>query len=328
VDQRVLEHFGGRVYQVTLGRDVRVAASVAAKVNDVIKLVTDEEATFADPELAGQRLGARLDVGPRRLLVIDDVWEPEQLAPFTERGRQCVRLVTTRIPGLLAGRGTAIRVDQMSPEQSRSLLTYELPPLNATVADTLLALTGRWPLLLRMANKILANAVGAEQDVSAAGTTLAERLRSAGPTAADHLLSVTDLDINLPEQRARAVRATIEASTSLLKGQDPERFAELAVFAEDELIPFHLISRLWHETGDLDELEAAQVCQRLAGLALVTLQPTEAGSGGLMLHDVVRDFLRAELGADQLARLHGVLLDATAATLPLADPLGPATMAR
>ena len=48
------------------------------------------------------------------------------------------------------------------------------------------------------------------------------------------------LDVGQPDQRARAVRATIEASTGLLDRQDAERFAELGVFAEDEIIPFQL----------------------------------------------------------------------------------------
>ena len=122
-DRRVRRRFGGRVYLVTVGRDVRGAAAVAAKVNDVIKLVAGEDATFTDPQLAGRRLGSLLDAGPRRLLVLDDVWEPEQLAPFAEGGKRCARLVTTRVPELLAGRGTAVRVDQMSPEQARALLT-------------------------------------------------------------------------------------------------------------------------------------------------------------------------------------------------------------
>ena len=72
------------------------------------------------------------------------------------------------------------------------------------------------------------------------------------------------------EQRARAVRATIEASTGLLDGQDAERFAELGVFAEDETIPFGLVARLWRATAGLDDLRAAQVCKRLAQLALVS----------------------------------------------------------
>jgi hypothetical protein len=75
------------VFLVTVGRDVRGPAAIVAKVNDVIKLVAGEDATFTDPELAGRRLGALLDAGPRTLLVLDDVWDAEQLAPFAEGGR-------------------------------------------------------------------------------------------------------------------------------------------------------------------------------------------------------------------------------------------------
>jgi len=82
-DRRVRRRFRGRVYLITVGRDVRGAAAVAAKANDVIKIVAGEDATFTDPQFAGARLGALLDSGPARLLVLDDVWEPEQLAPFT-----------------------------------------------------------------------------------------------------------------------------------------------------------------------------------------------------------------------------------------------------
>lgn len=119
-----------------------------------------------------------------------------------------------------------------------------------------------------------------------------------------------------PTERARAVRATIEASTSLLSPHDAERFAELGVFAEDETIPFGLAARLWQACGGLDELRASQLCARLGELALVS---AEAGSGGLMLHDVVRDFLRGEAGPQRLAALSGVLLEAVAARLPAAS---------
>ena len=327
-DRRVRRHFGKRVYLITIGRDVRGAVAIAAKVNDVIKLVTGEDAAFTDPELAGRRLGALLDAGPRRLIVLDDVWESGQLTPFIEGGRRCARLVTTRVHELMAGRGTTVLVDQMSAEQSQRLLTYNLPRLDRAVAARLLALTGRWPLLLRLVNNILASSVSAGQDASAAGAALAERLHTAGPTAADDLLGLAHLDVGQPDQRAQAVRATIEASTSLLSRQDADRFAELAVFVEDEIIPFDLVSRLWHETAGLDELEASQVRHRLARLGLVTLPSTSAGFGGLALHDVLRDFLRGKLGPDRLSRLHSVLLDVIARTLPGAPPLGSADIHR
>ena len=42
------------------------------------------------------------------------------------------------------------------------------------------------------------------------------------------------------------------------------------MFAEDETIPFRLVARLWRATAGLDDLQAAQVCTRLAQLALVS----------------------------------------------------------
>ena len=319
-DRRVRKRFRGYVYLVTVGRDVRGAAAITAKVNDVIKLLTGEAATFTDPELAGRQLGALLGTGPRRLLVLDDVWDQEQLAPFADGHQRCSILVTTRNPSLLAGRAVVVRVDQMSPGQSRALLTYGLPPLDPELVDGLLAVTGRWPLLLRLVNKILADAARAGADVLGAGEQLLARLRKDGPAAVDDVRGPAHrgLGVGKPADRALAVRATITASTSLLDPQEAERFAELSLFAEDETIPFSMAARLWQATGGLGELEASQLCARLGELGLASLP--EAEVSGVALHDVVRDFLRGELGAQRLATLNGVLLDAVAAGLPPADP--------
>jgi WD40 repeat protein len=323
-DRRVRHRFRGGIFLVTVGRDVRGAAAVAAKVSDVIKAVAGEGATFTDPDLAGSRLGALLDAGPRRLLVVDDVWEADQLAPFTAGGRNCARLVTTRVPGLIGGQAVAVRVDQMSPEQAERLLTDGLPPLNPLVVRDLLAVTGRWPLLLRLVNKILDDAAGTGANTAAVATELVGRLRVGGPAVVDNLLGdgTGDLDVAQPGQRAQAVRATIEASTSLLRRQDAHRFSELSVFAEDEIIPFGLAARLWQATAGLEqELEAARVWGRLADLGLVTVHQADSGADGVTLHDVVRDFLRVELGNRRLTELHGVLLDASAARLSASGDL-------
>ncbi|HEV2373673.1 MAG TPA: NB-ARC domain-containing protein [Streptosporangiaceae bacterium] len=320
-DRRVLRRYRGGVFLLTVGRDVRGRAAVAAKVNEVIKAVAGEDATFTDPDLAGGRLGALLDAGPRRLLVVDDVWEVGQLAPFTAGGRRCARLVTTRVPGLLAGEAVAVRVDQMSSEQAQRLLTDGLPPLDPLVVRGLLAVTGRWPLLLRLVNKILADASRTGADTAVVAVRLLERLLEGGPAVVDEMRGdgAKGLDVGQPDQRTQAVRATIEASASLLGPHDAERFAELSVFAEDEIIPFGLAARLWHATASLDELEAARVCGRLADLGLVIAHHADDGRSGMALHDVVRDFLRSEIGNQRLTELHGVLLDAAAAGLPTFD---------
>jgi WD40 repeat protein len=316
-DSQVRETFSGGVYLVTVGRDLRGQAAIAGKVNDVIKLVTGQDATFTDPQMAGLRLGMLLDEGPLRLLVLDDVWEPAQLAPFTQGGRRCARLVTTRIPELLAGHGTAVLVDQMTPEQAQVLLTRDLPFLEEKVIQGLLDVTGRWPLLLRLVNKILADhsRLAPQADVSVQATALLDRLRANGPAIVDHLTgsAVHRLDVNNPDERAQAVRATIEASTSLLNREDAERFAELGIFAEDEAIPFPYLAKLWHATAGMIDVEASQTCMRLAHLALIS-QPRP--DSRITIHDVIRDYLRAELGTERLASLNALLVDAVAERLP------------
>ena len=123
------------------------------------------------------------------------------------------------------------------------------------------------------------------------------------------------------------MRATIAASTSarLLRPGDAERFAELAVFAEDEVIPLRLAGALWQTTAgwaDRDDLRAGQICERLAQLALVTQATGPAR--GITVHDVIRDYLRIGLGPQRLAELNGMLVDAAARDLPIVGPANPA----
>jgi hypothetical protein len=317
-DRRVLRRFRGRVYWVTLGRDVGKEA-LAGLVNGLIGQVEPgRAATFTDARQAAEQLDAVLAAGPRRLVVLDDVWSEGQLAAFPAGGR-CARLVTTRIPSLAKGASVPVKVDQMSGTQAHSLLSTELPPLPAAVAAGLLEETGRWPLLLRLVNKILADQAQLQPDIAAAAEDLLGRLRRSGALQVDQLTGAAgeQLDVSDPDQRQRAVRATIQVSTSLLSAAEYERFAELAVFAEDETIPVTLLTALWQATGGLDRMATGALCARLANLALLTLVPGGDG-GAITVHDVIRDFLREELGSTRLAQLHRVLLDAAAQGLTTA----------
>lgn len=123
------------------------------------------------------------------------------------------------MPELVAERCVAVKVDQMSPEQARMLLMAGLPQLDPAVVQGLLAVTGRWPLLLRLVSKILADYARLATDVSAQGAVLLQRLHAGGPAVVDDLLGEAGRGLNVgqPQERARAVRATIGASTSLLE---------------------------------------------------------------------------------------------------------------
>ena len=89
-DRRVLRRFRGRVYWVTLGRDVGKQA-LAGLVNGLIGQVEPgREATSTDARQAAEQLAAVLAAGPRRLVVLDDVWSEEQLAAFPVGHGPCI----------------------------------------------------------------------------------------------------------------------------------------------------------------------------------------------------------------------------------------------
>ncbi|WP_327397010.1 NB-ARC domain-containing protein [Streptomyces phaeochromogenes] len=319
--RRVRRRFRSRIYPVTIGRDVRGRAAVAAKVVEVTRFITGDTTEFDDPALAGAHLGRLLDKRPRTLLVLDDVWEAEQLDPFLTGGRHCVRLVTTRNPALLPPGAQRIPVDQMSRNQAKAVLTWNLPPLPEHLVDRLLKATGRWALLLRLTNRLIAEQCATGADPTATAERILHRLRGNGPAAVDDPAATWNLDD--PRLRNQAVKASIEAATTLLPPGGQDRFTELGIFAEDESIPVAVVALLWQASGQLTEEQTRTLCRDLERLSLLTLDPQHGGR--ISLHDVIRDYLRGNLGTAGLARLNGYLIDAVAAALPPAQPLAPTT---
>ncbi len=92
----------------------------------------------------------------------------------------------------------------MSETQARALLSAGLPLLPAAVAAGLLEETGRWPLLLRLVNKILADQAKLG-DIATAAEDLLGRLRRGGALQVDQLTGAAGehLDVGDPDQRQR-----------------------------------------------------------------------------------------------------------------------------
>ncbi|MEU7908539.1 NB-ARC domain-containing protein, partial [Actinoplanes sp. NPDC049118] len=320
-DRRILRRFGDHVYWVTLGRDVR-RGTLTDKVNDLIQAIDpDRQASFTDAQQAGQYLSALLRAGPPRLLVLDDVWFPEQLEAFPLAGRSA-RLITTRNASLVGGDAASVRVDQLSLMQARAVLLADLPDLPAHIVGDVLDETGRWPLLLRLINRVLVNQARLHTDLAAAGQQLLDRLRRDGMSQVDNLTGAAgqELDVNDPRQRQHAIAATVDASIGLLRPPDRVRLAELSVFAEDESIPVLMVAGLWNATDGLDGVATRALCARLEDLSLISLTPTADG-GAFSLHDVIREVLRRELGSERLRALHHLLLAAAAGQGPAASDM-------
>ncbi|WP_369491744.1 NB-ARC domain-containing protein [Streptomyces sp. BF23-30] len=319
--RKVRRQFPGGVHVITIGRDVRGRVAIAAKVAEVTRYVTgDTMEAGTDPDQAGARLGALLDQRPRTLLVLDDVWEAEQLTPFLQGGdRNCVRLITTRNPAVLPAGADRIVVDRMSQKQAEAVLTHGLPELPTSLVQDLVLVTGRWALLLRMANQRLAAQAATGADLTQAVQHLLERLQRRGPSGIDVLQGpVVALDLDDPKRRNQAVRASIEAATTLLPPEGGRRFAELGIFMEDETIPVSLVCQLWQATAGLHEMESRALCKQMADLSLLSLDAQTAG-GAISLHDVVRDYLRSELGPE-LSATNACFVDGIARDIPWASP--------
>ncbi len=311
-NKRIRRHFRGRVYQVTIGRDVRDREQIAARVNDAVRLITGQESNYTDPQAAGDHLGRLLDERPRMLLVLDDVWEPEQLIPFLIGGRECARLVTTRRPKVLLETAKTVRVDRMSPEQSRAVLTWQVTGIPGELVAGLMAVTGRWPLLLRLINRILADEASSGVAVADTAGQVLRRLRESGPVAVDVINGlVAEVDLDDPEHRRRTVSATLQASAALLPQRGMDRLNELGIFVEDETVSMPLVHTLWAATGGLEPVEARRLCRRMADLSLLAISE----DGTVILHDVVRTYLRQLLG-DRLAAVNAAFLDQLASDLP------------
>ena len=317
-DPRVREHFGGRVYTVTIGRDARESAAIAMKVIEAIRFITGHTATYTDPGMAGDELGRLLDqTGQRALLVLDDVWVAEQLDPFLRGGMDCVRLVTTRRPDVLPDDAARVLVDKMTLAQARAVLVQNLPPLPETLTRDLITMTGQWALLLRLANRWMWRQMKTGANIATAGEHLLALLREEGPTATDP--SRPPPDPADPIQRRKMVRATLQAATGLLAPDERQGLAELGIFAEDEPVPVLVAARLWQATSGLSEPRARDLCYELGSLSLLTVRPDDGGF--LVLHDVIREYLRHELGSDRITALNGALTDAIRDDLPPAEPL-------
>ncbi|WP_125937544.1 SAV_2336 N-terminal domain-related protein [Streptomyces sp. WAC 06738] len=314
---QVRSHFGGRIHRIVLGPHVRSPAAIAAKVTEAAQVVIGNVQSFSDPQSAAAYLGRVLDAQPPVLLVLDDIRFREQLEPFLVGGKNCVRLVTTRIPDMLPGDAAQVPVGPMSEQQARRLLTWRLPEWPGETTDGLLRATGRWPLLLRLAHQTIAGGLAGGADPAAAAAELLEQLRRHGPAAP---APRAEADLSDPRRRGAAVRAAVETAARLLPPGGYERFTELGIFAEAATIPIALIADLWRTTGSLTTEEASTLCADLAQASLLSLEPNQQVGGQIKLHDVIRDHLRARLGPARLRQTNAALLDATAAGLPAVPP--------
>ncbi|MCX5602951.1 NB-ARC domain-containing protein [Streptomyces phaeochromogenes] len=298
------ERYPGGLLWATLGQEIR-GADLAERINDLACVLSGRRPTLSDPDAAGTELGRLLDERAESvLLVVDDVWEESQLRPFGFGGRDCTRLITTRIPDLLPASSRHLVVDAMSADQARLLLTGGVAGLPAEITEGLSKAAGRWPVLLNLINGTLRRRIERGQSAQEAAEQVMRTLLADGPGA---------FDPARPADRSRAVAATVEASLTLLAPVDQIRCLDLAVFPEDVDIPQDILGLLW------PGVRVDALCEELAGLGLVADYRLDAPGPRLVLHDVIRAYLRTRQGPDARTQTHRRLTAASAALLARHD---------
>jgi WD40 repeat protein len=280
--------FDDGILWVTLGRQPNVYEGLAK----LYAALTGERPGFIDKEDAAFHLAERLE-GKNCLIVVDDVWDTAHLRPFMQGGKDCVRLITTRIFDV-AAEAARFNVDEMTMPEAVQMLTArldcpipDLAPLRQ-LADRL----DRWPLMLELASATLRHRICRGDTLAGALDYLDRKLDKQGVVAFDHRNSM---------ERYQAIARTIEASLEPLDAEERRRCAELAIFPEDTAVPLGIVSALW----ELDDFDAEELAQRLDNLSLLKFSLQTAT---IRLHDVIRAYLVTQLR--EPATLHARLVDA------------------
>jgi len=303
-DERIQEAFDDGILWVTLGEN---PGNLVSKLEDLIYILSEKRPGFTSIDAASAHF-AELLADRDVLLVIDDVWNSVHLEPFLQGGKRCARLVTTRNEQVLRADVQRIQVHAMQPQEAVQLLGSGLSsiPLRAGETNALAALAtrlGEWALLLKLVNGVLRERISRGQSLADTFTFINTALDKRGLIAFD--------DKNA-QDRNHAVARTLSVSLDMLSTDEKARYKELAVFPEDVDIPFVTVQRLWDATGGLDDFATEELCERLYRYSL--LLDFDLTRRSVRLHDVIRAYLKQEVGAIELASMHAHLLDAYAFT--------------
>jgi WD domain, G-beta repeat/NB-ARC domain len=282
VCHQVRDRFPGGILWVTLGENVASEEALVRKINDLAATLSGRRPDYAGPEAAGAHLGGLLEQASR-LLVLDDVRDADQLAPFL-RGR-CMRLITTRVRAILPEAAVSVSVGPMSEAEALELLMHGVDAEGAAELDELARRTGGSPYLVR----IVRRAVRYRREL---GASLA--------------LAAAHVEACLPMGQAPASDPALEAaSLRLLEDGRPDRlecYLQLAALPEDVDVPLATLSRWW----GMDEPETARQCRELANAGLIE----DRDDAWVRVHGVLR------VGQRRLAGYHRALLNAHRAGLP------------
>lgn len=302
-NEEIIGAFDDGVLWVTLGQHP-TPTDLVFKVLNLIETISGKGPGVTDLETAVPHLRQLLS-DKELLIVIDDVWNAENLQPFLEGGSRCSRLISTRNLDIIPKNAKKVHVDAMTKEEATKLLGSGLSKDDSKDDNYYLQLyrlatiLGEWPLLLKLVNRAIYHRVtNGGQSLQQAIEYSSKALEKKGLTFFDNRDAAS---------REQAVAKTLSVGIDLLDENERERYTELAVFVEDIDIPLSTLHKLWSKTGGLDEFDTEDLCGRLERLSLI--YSFDLNSKTIRLHDVIRKYLLGQHSKENLSRLHSLLLE-------------------
>jgi WD40 repeat protein len=256
---------------LTFGRTV----PILAKAVEFARALTSKETSYNTVTEARGQLGL-YTANSRLLVVLDDVWEPEAVDPFTGLGAGCHLLITTRsIRVLERARADRHQLDLLEPASARAFLAeatgiaVEALPVEA---DQIVRECGRLPLALAAVGALMRRGTF---DWTDALTALRER-------------ALGHLDTSwLPDPEQRSLAVVLKLSVDAL-GEDVRTcFLDCAAFREGVDIPEKALLRLWSDRV-ADELGRKRFAQELVDRSLMRRDEQRR----YRIHDLYVDYLR------------------------------------
>jgi WD40 repeat protein len=281
-DDEIRGAFRDGIFWLTLGQSIEPLQLQG----ELAGFITGEAKAFAMAGEARDQL-RRLFGGKSCLLVLDDLWRPQDAEPFDVLGPRSRLVLTTRDADLLVALGAReLPLDVLSEELALELLASwsgqaaaTLPPKAVKVAES----CGYLPLALALAGA-----------------------RVQGGASWDDVLSALERGrLEFLDHPYGSVFKSLRLGSDALSEIERDRYFELAVFPEDTEVSADAICTLWRHTGKLVPEASRDLLLRLQRRAL--LLRSEDGKR-ISFHDLQRDFLR--LNVVSLVEAHTALVDA------------------
>lgn len=251
--------------------------NVISLLKQLGEALQDDIQAYENEIIASQKL-QRILADKRNLIVLDDVWHPEEGQTFKNIVSQtrCRLLLTTRsqqVVNLLGAQD--YKIDLLTPQQAAQLLTEwkgGSDPKLPEIAEQL----GYLPLALKIAGARLRKGLTAEEWLTSFNRV--SRMK-------------TDRKTN---ERDANLSVNIELSLDSVFSEEPESkhfYYTFGIFPDNITIEKQIVIRLWEQISDLSEFSCHELINEMVDLALIE----EAKGRTVSLHSLLREYAREQL---------------------------------